>query len=679
MVIGLSVVAASWFLVFRWPPDIRAFWSVEREWQQAPRGKLSAPSKERLAGRCLEIGRKYPGTVGGLSAQLLAATLAADTDPGRDAHREFERHLGSADVGVIADMLDRRPVRWEALAELAPAILARVRRSPDHPRIGRLLAAVCAATKPQEGQEPPPIYTEAADLIAARYADSPDIYAFCESIGLFPGNGCTWAIRFERHLRAILQENRDRAVRCHALMALAVAIQSAPDDRQAEAEALYEQFCMEFDGKQQYPFQGIEQMFLGRAQDQLRELRFRAVGMPASEIAGIDLDGRMMALSEYRGRVVLLNFWATWCYPCMKLIPHERDLATRFAGQPFDIVGVNCDQETTKARDAVVKNDMTWRSFRNQVGDARSIAGDWNVIGYPTLYLIDHHGIIRKRWIGGPSPEVLARMTETLIDAARRKLSPDAIHTLLATMPESTSPKPASEGPAASAPSHPGAGFVDKVYRDADGSESKYVVFVPPAYDGAKPFPAILYLHGSGARGSDGRSHLGTGLAKAIRQRSEGFPFLTVFPQAREDENWTAESSGGKRALAILDRVASEYRLDPNRVVLTGVSMGGQGTWSLAASRPDQWSAIVPICHGGETKTAARLTDLPCWCFHGDADRMIPAEQSREMIRAIQAAGGHPLYQELARVDHNDSADRVYAMPELYEWLLLQDRSKRSR
>jgi predicted peptidase len=74
---------------------------------------------------------------------------------------------------------------------------------------------------------------------------------------------------------------------------------------------------------------------------------------------------------------------------------------------------------------------------------------------------------------------------------------------------------------------------------------------------------------------------------------------------------------------------------------------------------------------------AARLKDLPCWCFHGDADRVIPAEQSREMVRAIQEAGGRPLYQELIGVDHNGCADRVYAMPELFEWLLLQKRAKR--
>ena len=103
--------------------------------------------------------------------------------------------------------------------------------------------------------------------------------------------------------------------------------------------------------------------------------------------------------------------------------------------------------------------------------------------------------------------------------------------------------------------------------------------------------------------------------------------------------------------------------------------MGGQGTWSLAAADPKRWSAIVPICHGWKPNLAARLKDVPCWCFHGDAD--ITVEQSRAMVRAIQEAGGKPLYREFIGVDHDHSADPAYATPELYEWLLLQNRARR--
>ena len=344
----ISVRVADWIFWLRQPPDIREYAAVRAEWQSTET-PISQATKERLASRCLEIGRKYPGTVGGLSA-FTAAAVNPDTSAGREAHKAFTQQLETAEVGMLAQSFEWSLGQWQALEPFAPAILARARQSLDHPRTGRLLAAVCTITEPKarDGPEPPALYTEAADLIADRYADSPDIGHFCEGLGIISHGSQRWAPRFERHLRAILKVNRDRAVRCRAQFALASVVQNAPEDRQAEAESLFEQYCAEFDGKHVYHFQGIEKMLNGMAQVQLKELRFRAVGRPAPDITGVDLDGRPLSLSEYRGRVVLLNFWATWCFPCMKLIPHERELVARFQGEPFDIVGVNCDSDVGK-------------------------------------------------------------------------------------------------------------------------------------------------------------------------------------------------------------------------------------------------------------------------------------------------------------------------------------------
>ena len=168
--------------------------------------------------------------------------------------------------------------------------------------------------EPRDGPEPSALYTEAADLIADRCADSPDIGHFCEGLGFLSHGSQRWAPRFERHLRAILKANRDRAVRCRAQFALASVVQNAPEDRQAEAETLFEQYCAEFDGKHVYPFQGIEKTLNHLAQTQLKELRFRAVGRPVPEITGVDLDGRPLKLkrlprpggfAEFLGDVVL--------------------------------------------------------------------------------------------------------------------------------------------------------------------------------------------------------------------------------------------------------------------------------------------------------------------------------------------------------------------------------------
>ena len=213
-------------------------------------------------------------------------------------------------------------------------------------------------------------------------------------------------------------------------------------------------------------------------------------------------------------------------------------------------------------------------------------------------------------------------------------------------------------------------GFLDKVYKGSDGAEAKYVVFVPHDYDGKKKYPLILFLHGAGETGSDGQKQVKVGLGKAIKAKEKSFEFIAVFPQSQK-RNWRAGSEDGKRALAILDEVEKNYKVDAKRVYLSGLSMGGFGTWSLAAAHPERWAAIVPICGGGDPKEATKIKDIPCWCFHGDEDKAVKVEMSRSMIKALKDAGASPRYDEYPGVGHN-SWDRAYATPELYEWLLQQ-------
>jgi predicted peptidase len=216
-------------------------------------------------------------------------------------------------------------------------------------------------------------------------------------------------------------------------------------------------------------------------------------------------------------------------------------------------------------------------------------------------------------------------------------------------------------------------GFVDRVYKDAEGKEYKYVVFVPHDYKGDKPYPVILFLHGAGETGNDGEKQVRVGLGKAIKKQEQTFPCITVFPQAHT-RGWGADSPSGKTAIAILDQVMKDYKCDPNRVYLTGLSMGGMGTWSMAIKYPQRWAAIVPICGRGDPKQAEKIKDIPCWCFHGDADTAVSVEGSRQMIAALKAAGGSPKYSEYPGVGHN-SWDKAYGTPELYEWLLKQHQS----
>ncbi len=218
----------------------------------------------------------------------------------------------------------------------------------------------------------------------------------------------------------------------------------------------------------------------------------------------------------------------------------------------------------------------------------------------------------------------------------------------------------------------PAHGFLSRVHKDGEGNEARYVLFVPHGYKGEEPYPLILFLHGAGETGTDGQKQAKVGLGPAVRKREQSFPFFVVFPQSQK-RTWRAGSADADRALAILGEVTREYKIDPARVYLTGLSMGGFGTWSLAAKEPQRWAAIVPVCGGGDPKTAEAIKDLPCWCFHGDADKAVRVDLSRRMMAALWAAGGHPNYTEYPGVGHN-SWDRAYGTDYLYEWLLKHKR-----
>ncbi len=224
--------------------------------------------------------------------------------------------------------------------------------------------------------------------------------------------------------------------------------------------------------------------------------------------------------------------------------------------------------------------------------------------------------------------------------------------------------------PVRSADEKPKTGFVDKTFKNADGTTSPYVVFVPKDYDGTKEFPTILFLHGSGETKGGKKMPVEQGIGTAIKKREKDFPFIVVIPQA-ETKGWGADGPNAKRALAMLDAVQKEYKTDAKRQYLTGLSMGGYGTWSIAAAHPDRFAAIAPVCGGGDPKGAEKIKGIPCWCFHGDADTAVPVQRSRDMIDALKKAGAEPKYTEYPKVGHN-SWDMAYGTDELYTWLLEQ-------
>jgi predicted peptidase len=217
-------------------------------------------------------------------------------------------------------------------------------------------------------------------------------------------------------------------------------------------------------------------------------------------------------------------------------------------------------------------------------------------------------------------------------------------------------------------------GFLDKSYESPDGKTYQYVLFVPHDYKKGTPTPLILSLHGAGETKGGKKMPVEVGIGTAIKKREKLFPFITIIPQAPV-RGWQAGGESAKMALGILEQVEKEYSVDPKRKYLTGLSMGGFGTWSLAAAMPDKWAAIVPICGGvrGTTadEVAKKIKDIPTWVFHGDKDPAVPVQQSRDMVAALEKAGGHPKYTEYPGVPHN-SWDKAYDTDELYKWLLEQ-------
>lgn len=224
-----------------------------------------------------------------------------------------------------------------------------------------------------------------------------------------------------------------------------------------------------------------------------------------------------------------------------------------------------------------------------------------------------------------------------------------------------------------------------------DGTSHRYQVFVP-ARSGANNKPAIiLFLHGSGERGSDGVKPTLAGLGPYVRAHADTFPAIVVFPQVPDDEEW---SDNAALAFAALDAATREFGGDPDRTYLTGISMGGYGTWDLALSQPQRFAALVPICAGiqphpdrqsmrvqaviGEadpfSAAAQRLRQIPIWIFHGAKDDLVPPEQSRRMAAALKSAGAiDARYTEFPNTNHN-SWDPAYATPELWIWLFAQHR-----
>jgi len=226
------------------------------------------------------------------------------------------------------------------------------------------------------------------------------------------------------------------------------------------------------------------------------------------------------------------------------------------------------------------------------------------------------------------------------------------------------------------------------VAEDGKPVEFRSRLMRPATLEPGPTYPLVLFLHGAGERGDDNEkqlAYLPTWLAEEANRRA--YPCFVLAPQCRTDHRWVEIDWSDKKSLpqkpemtvdmtaavAALDAVMKDEQVDPSRVYLTGISMGGYGSWDLAARMPERFAAVIPICGGGDEATAPKLKGLPIWCFHGDADKAVPVERSRTMVEAVKAAGGRVQYTEYAGVGH-DSWTPAYRDAATLDWLFRQKR-----
>jgi len=196
-----------------------------------------------------------------------------------------------------------------------------------------------------------------------------------------------------------------------------------------------------------------------------------------------------------------------------------------------------------------------------------------------------------------------------------------------------------------------------------------YLLALPEGYPKAqKKWPLMLFLHGAGERGDSLDLVKKHGPPK-LADQGKKLPFIVVSPQCPANEWWSVEVLD-----ALLNEVVSGYKVDEGRITVTGLSMGGYGTWNLAIAFPGRFAAIAPICGGGNPLDACKLKNVPVWVFHGAKDPVVPLKSSQDMVNALKACGGNVQFTVYPEADH-DSWTATYDNPEFWDWMLKQKRT----
>ncbi len=197
-----------------------------------------------------------------------------------------------------------------------------------------------------------------------------------------------------------------------------------------------------------------------------------------------------------------------------------------------------------------------------------------------------------------------------------------------------------------------------------------YIEYLPKDFDSKKKYPLVLFLHGAGERVHDPDIAMRHGYMKYVREQGKDYPFIFLAPQCPDHKYWGCYTES---LLAFLDDMLEQLPIDPDRVYLTGLSMGGTGTWMLAMARPEAFAAILPVCGSGIYWNAFEIAHIPTYIVHGDCDTAVPIQESIQMLSAINRQGGHAQIKICYGVEHN-AWDYAYNDDAILDWMLSQRR-----
>lgn len=226
--------------------------------------------------------------------------------------------------------------------------------------------------------------------------------------------------------------------------------------------------------------------------------------------------------------------------------------------------------------------------------------------------------------------------------------------------------------------------FLKEIFIGKTNDTLPYRLLEPLSAEPGKKYPLVIFLHGSGERGSDNEKQLiHLPITLVSEEGRKNFPCYIIFPQCPETDKWV-DYGGQTKSLKnqqqtqaslltfhLIDELVEKLNIDKSRIYITGLSLGGMGTFDMISRRPGFFAAAVPVCGIGDTSKAAVIKDIPMWVFHGDQDMVVKVKYSRMIVEAVKKAGGNPKYTEYEGVGH-DSWVKAYREPELVPWMFSQ-------